>query len=166
MVNLCWFWVVLRPEKWQGFPARPATAFLSVPRLLSVISSWCLVVTEPRLSCLLQWNPNLWGRCWWKGKKFIQVLTTWDDRGFLYQSLSQHLSGGRGFYKAGEGKKNKEIKRRGVKSSLCADKQSILKRISEPVKWWSGMHHPGFMSSWFYIILALWLKVSTVFRCV
>ena len=44
--------------------------------------------------------------------------------GTLVSTSISHLSAGRSFYKEGEGKKSKDIKGRGLKSSLHADKHS------------------------------------------
>ena len=44
------------------------------------------------------------------------------DGGLTSQSPSQHLSGGRGVYKKGEG--NRRDRGGGLKSSLCADEHS------------------------------------------
>ena len=54
-------------------------------------------------------SQHLRGRCSCKGKWFYSGASHLEDGGLSSQSPSQHLSAGRGVYKVGEGKQNKEI---------------------------------------------------------
>ena len=51
------------------------------------------IVTKHRASCLLQWKPNMWDRCWWEWfrKWFISDAGNLEDGGLLSKSPSCHL---------------------------------------------------------------------------
>ena len=66
-------------------------------------------------------------------------------------SPSPPLSGGRGFYKEGEGNRRKRSREGVEKSSTCRPAQSI------PIR--PNVGHPA-LSSWLHVTLAPWLKVS------
>ena len=111
-------------------------------------------VTGPRSGCLLQWKRNSWDRCCWEARWFIQVPAPWENTGLFSQSLSPPLSAGRSFYKKGVRKQNKEIKGRGLKSSLHVDKHNPF--IRESQNWSSnGLVHVILV----FIILHPWLKI-------
>ena len=110
-------------------------------------------------------SPNNWATQPGQGEWFIQIPTIWEDGGLLSQNPSFFFfsiltsSAGRGLYKEGEEKQNKEIKGGGWKvlyvqmSTVHSHKdpetgQVVIRYASS----WS-------LSSWFYIILVLWLKV-------
>ena len=103
-------------------------------------------VTEPRPA-----GDDLVRRVLVRRNEVDSIAGHWGRRRLLSQGPSYHLSAGRGFSKEGEGKQDREIKGRGLTSSLRADWHSPLWRGSQ--HWPSRVLgcvilvscHPGFL---------------------
>ena len=81
-----------------------------------------------------------------------------EDGGLGSQSPSPHLSGGRGFYKEGEGNRPKKSREEVEKFSVCRLIQSIP--IRQMMVYIILVWSPRLLSSWLHIILVPQLRVS------